>query len=130
MISYEGYAPVREDRLLVFSEEEVQHRFRHFFTQNSCEKAIYKCLLFHVVEPGYDMPTTSQVEIQRKDFIVSKCLCLARLLPFHIILYIVQYFPYMSPANAIHIAKEMRKEQEDFIGLNSVSLDGGCYSGL
>jgi len=114
LTNYLGTFPIRKDRLLVLSEL-VEHRLRHFYPIEPSDKSVYKFLLFHIIEPSYNMPTTDTVEIQRKDMAISKCLCLASLIPFHVILLIVDFFPLVSQQTAKNFAQLLREYRKSSI---------------
>ena len=106
-----GSVETKQGRCIVFPNTN-QHRVRHFFLDDSTKPAVRKILVFFLVDPKKPIISTSDVDIQRKDFLMNRCFSLAKLIPLEVVGRIVQYMPHMTLQQAQEEREELMKERK------------------
>ncbi|KAF0980401.1 hypothetical protein FDP41_013615 [Naegleria fowleri] len=117
-----GAIETKEDRCIVFPNRN-QHRVRHFFPKDPSLPAIRKILVFFVVDPKHPIISTKNVDIQRFDFLMNKYFILNKILPFHIVYKILNFFPHMKKAEALKYREDLMNQRKFFINAQNEEIE-------
>ncbi|KAG2374095.1 hypothetical protein C9374_011174 [Naegleria lovaniensis] len=112
LFNYLGCVETKQDRCIVFPNT-YQHRVKHFFPLDPTKVAKRKILVFFVVDPDKKIISTSDVDVQRRDFLFNRYLILTKLLPAEVVLNnIIGFLPHMTRKQAEEERSGLMKERK------------------
>nr|CAG4707870.1 unnamed protein product [Naegleria fowleri] len=112
LFRYLGRVETKQDLCIVFPNT-CQHRVRHFFPLDPTKVAKRKILVFFVVDPFKPIVSTSDVDVQRRDFLTNRCLILSKILPVEVVVNnIVCFLPHMTRKQAEEERAALMKERK------------------
>ncbi|KAF0972265.1 hypothetical protein FDP41_009469 [Naegleria fowleri] len=79
-----GSVETKQDRCIAFPNI-FQHRVKHFFPLDPTRPAIRKILVFFLINPKKPIISTNDIDVQRLDFLLNRCMVLCKILPLEII---------------------------------------------
>lgn len=91
-----GSVETKQDRCIAFPNI-FQHRVKHFFPLDPTRPAIRKILVFFLINPKKPIISTNDIDVQRLDFLLNRCMVLCKILPLEIIYrHILDFLPHMT----------------------------------
>ena len=105
MVRKLGSVETKQDRCIVFPNT-YQHRVKHFFSADISKPAIRKILVFFLIDPNDPIISTTEIDVQRLDYLFNRYFSMIKLLPYHLVKYIIQFLPHLT----LKQAKEHREK--------------------